>query len=446
VDFFGLAGAMRTRTDAEVISVFGKAFAEDPLVAMKILFFIRDARGGSGERKTFRTCFNWLSKEYPEVAIKNLQNVVEFGRWDDLYCTRGTKVWTNNVLPMIRAEWFSDKTSLYYKWLPSLNASSKLTKQIASEIVNYLQISPRTYRKKLSEMRAKLDVVERKMCSNNWSEINYKGVPSKAALNYRKAFENHDSVRYQQFLADVKAGKTTINAGTLYPYDIVEKCFASDDSQALDVLWNALPNYMQDDNSNSIVVADVSGSMTGRPMAVSISLAIYISERNKGEFKDCFITFSDNPTLQRVVGNNIREKILNLSSAEWGMSTDLESVFNLILNTAKEKNIPASELPSKIYIVSDMQFNEACSYPDETLFENIKIKYQESNYKCPDLVFWNVNSKNIQSPIKHDELGTCLVSGCSPSILKSLLSGDILSAEQVMLDTINTKRYEVVVI
>lgn len=444
VDFFGLGASLRTASEDTAIQLFSKAFAEDPLVAVKTLFFLRDCRSGMGERKTFRTCFAWLAKEYPEVAIKNIQNVIEFGRWDDLYCTRGTKVWFV-ALRLIGTIWKSNKSNLMFKWLPSENASSELTKKIAKEIRTYLQISSRTYRKTLSTKREELDVVERKMCSNNWDKINYKGVSSKAALNYKDAFEKHDQVRYSQFIADVKAGKTTINAGTLYPYDIVEKCFASDNSSTLDVLWDAIPNYA-DDASNGIVVADVSGSMSGRPMAVSISLAMYISERNKGAFKDRFITFSDNPTLQKVVGNNIREKVLNLQRADWGMSTNIESVFDLILDTAKEHNIPASELPTKIYIVSDMEFNVACHSPNDTIFVNIKKKYEKANYQCPDLVFWNVNARNVQSPIRHDERGTCLVSGCSPSILKSLLSGVIVSAEQVMLDTINVKRYEPVVI
>lgn len=447
VDFFALGGSLRTASDDTVIQLFSKAFAEDPFVAMKVLFFIRDARGGSGERKTFRTCFAWLAKEYPNVAMKNLDNVVEFGRWDDLFCIRGTTVWDKYVLPMIWSEWLKkENTSLMYKWLPSENASSKLTKKIATEIRMGLGLTSREYRKKLSAKRAELDVVERKMCSKNWDQINYKGVPSKAALNYKGAFEKHDGVRYAQFIADVKAGKTTINAGTLYPYDIVEKCFVADDSATLDVLWNALPNYMEGDASNGIVVADVSGSMSGRPMAVSISLAMYISERNKGAFKDRFITFSENPTLQKVIGNNIREKVSNLQRADWGMSTNLESVFNLILDTAKEHNIPASELPSKIYIVSDMEMNQACHHPDQTTFANINSLYKQAGYESPELIFWNVNARNIQSPIKFDEKGTCLVSGCSPSILTSLLSGNITSPEQIMLDTINVKRYDTVVV
>ena len=447
VDFFGLGAALRTREEADVISLFSKAFAEDPLVAVKTLFYIRDVRSGAGERKTFRTIFNWLSKEYPDVAIKNLENVVEFGRWDDLYCTRGTNVWKNNALPMIQAEWSKGGTpSLFFKWCASLNTSSKETRTIAEEIRSFIGISPRTYRKTLSQKRAELDVVERKMCSNNWSDINYKGVPSKAALNYKDAFTKHDKVRYQQFIEDVKSGKTTINAGTLYPYDIVEKCFAGDESSTLDVLWNSLPDYTNGDNSNALTIVDCSGSMAGRPLSVAISLGIYISERNKEQFKDHFITFSETPTLQKVVGNNIREKILNLSKSDWGMSTDLESVFNLILEMATENNVPQSEMPTKLYLITDMEYNEALKFPDITLFENINLAYKSAGYERPELVFWNVNARNTHFPIKFDQVGTCLVSGCSPSILTSLLAGKIVSAEQVMLDTINVKRYDSVTV
>lgn len=347
---------------------------------------------------------------------------------------------------MFKNEWYREGApSLFWKWVKSNNTSSKESLTIAEETRSFLGISPRTYRKTLSQKRAELDVVERKMCSNNWDKINYKGVPSKAALNYKGAFEKHDGVRYGQYIADVKSGKTTINAGTLYPYDIVEKCFAGDDSTTLDVLWNSLPDYTNGDTSNGIVCADTSGSMAGRPMAVSISLAMYISERNNGVFKDHFFTFSERPTLQKVIGNNIREKIRHLQGADWGMSTNLEAVFNLILDTANENNVPQSEMPTKLYIVSDMMFDEACN-PNLTLFQTIEEKYKEAGYVRPDIVFWNVNARNTQSPVLFDDNGTCLVSGCSPSILTSLLSGKITSAEQIMLETLNIKRYDTVVV
>jgi hypothetical protein len=441
VDFFGLGGALRARTDSDVISLFSQAFAEDPLVALKTLFYIRDVRGGQGERKTFRTCLNWLAREYPETLARNIDNIVEFGRWDDLYATRGTTVWTNHALPRIAQEWNTNNPSLMYKWLASENTSSKTTREIGGEIRSFLKVSPKAYRKTLSARRAELDVVERKMCAKQWTTINYQGVPSKAALRYKDAFVKHDAVRYSQFIADVKSGKATINARVLYPYEIVEKALARDDSATLDVLWNSLPDYIGDDASNSIVVADVSGSMSGRPMDVSISLAMYISERNKGAFKDKFITFSEQPSLQSVIGNNIRERVSNLASADWGQSTNLEAVFDLILGTAQKHNVPAADMPTKVYIVSDMEFDQACRNPSATLFEAIQLAYEDAGYQMPELVFWNVNARNTHAPVRFDTQGTCLVSGCSPTILTSLLSGKIVDAQQVMMDTLNKPRY-----
>jgi hypothetical protein len=212
----------------------------------------------------------------------------------------------------------------------------------------------------------------------------------------------------------------------------------------LDVLWKSLPNYSPEDAGNGIVVADVSGSMSGRPMAVSVSLAMYISERNQGAFKNHFITFSDEPSLQRVEGETLMEKVQNLQAADWGMSTNLEAVFTLILDTAARLNLSAEELPARVYIVSDMEFNEACSAPEATLFQTIDAAYKAAGYSRPELVFWNVNARNTHSPVRFDEAGTCLVSGCSPSILTSLLSGSAASSAQVMLDTICTNRYNCV--
>jgi len=449
VDFFGLGGALRNRTNDDVIKLFSKAFFEDELVALRTLFYIRDIRGGQGERKTFRTILNWLGENYPEHVVANFKNILEFGRWDDLFALKNTPIWESLVLETIKVVWnskYDKKPNLMYKWLPSNNTSSKETCKLANEITKYLGISPRDYRKKLSEKREELRIVERDMCAKNWSEINYEHVPSRASILYRKAFSRNDGDRYATFLNKVVSGEAKINAGTLYPYDIVEKCLNGDKEKTLDVLWNALPNYMEGDKSNGIVVADVSGSMSGRPMSVSISLALYISEKNDGLFKDYFITFSQEPDLVKVQGNTITEKVANLEKAAWGMNTDLEAVFDTVLKAAKKNNIPQNEMPSTLYIISDMEFDMACQKPDKTLFKNIKKKYKDSNYEMPSLVFWNVNAINTHVPMKFDDRGVCLVSGCSPAILKTLLAGDIITAEKVMLDTINSERYQKVVL
>jgi hypothetical protein len=442
LDFFGLGGALRSRECSEVTNLFSKAFKENSLVALKTLFYLRDIRGGQGERKTFRACYHWLAREHPEIALKNLHNVLEFGRWDDLFCTQGTQLWEGGVLPLIYKEWgYGGSPSLMWKWLPSNNTSSKESRALAEQVRRFLGVTPRTYRKRLSAKRAELKIVERDMCGGRWNQIDYGAVPSRAGLIYRKAFEKHDPSRYQGFLKEVREGRTTINSGTLYPYDIVEKCFAGDGSKTLDLLWKSLPNYSVKDMGNGIVVADVSGSMSGRPMAVSVSLAMYISERNQGAFKDHFITFSEEPSLQQVVGRTVMEKVQNLQAAEWGMSTNLEAVFTLILDTAKRLKLQSEELPDRVYIVSDMEFNEACQSPEATLFQTIDAAYRVAGYRRPELVFWNVNARNTHCPVTFDEAGTCLVSGCSPSILTSLLSGNTISPVQVMLETIHTNRY-----
>ncbi len=450
LDFFSRGGALRYRDEDGIISLFSKAFAEDRLIALKTLFYLRDVRGGQGERRTFRIILKWLATNYPDVVSMNLELIPELGRWDDLFCLEGTKVW-EYVLSILNNEFNQmlqqNTKSLACKWFPSINTSSKETRRLAKVLCKRFGISEKQYRQTLSRTREYIKVVERDMCSKNWDKINYPSVPSKASLNYRNAFLRHDKERYEQFISDVKSGKKKINASVTYPYEIVEKIlYKNDQSETLDVIWNSLPNYMGENEHNGIVVADVSGSMSGRPMGVSISLALYFAERNKGQFANHFITFSDNPSLEKVVGNNIREKILNLSKADWAMSTNLQSVFDLILQTAIKNNVPKEEMPKTIYIVSDMEFNVACESNQKTNFEEIKRKYSESGFECPNLVFWNVNAINNQSVITKDEKGTCMVSGCSPIILKTLLQGGQITPIDVMIDVLSKDRYKSIII
>jgi len=450
IDFFGLGAAMRKRSDEDIINLFSKAFAEDKLIALKILFYIRDVRQGQGERRGFRVILKWLGNNYPEVLSKNLDVVPEFGRWDDLFVLEDTKVW-GDVLVMINNQFNillqNHTPTLFAKWCPSINTSSPQTKKLAKKICKYLGMSEKQYRKTLSKAREDINVVERQMCSNEWNDINYSSVPSKASLLYKDAFARHDSVGYAKYIEDVKSGKTKINASVTYPYEIVERIlYKNDESETLDVIWKSLPNYLDNNIHSGIVVADVSGSMTGLPMAVSISLAMYFAERNKGDFANKFITFSEKPDLVNIVGNNIREKVKNLSRADWDMNTDLQSVFDLILDIALKNKVPQSEMPNTIYIVSDMEFDVACQDNKKTNYDLISHKYEEFGYEKPNLVFWNVNATTNQSPITKNDKGTCLVSGCSPVILKTLLSGGEITARDVMIDTITKDRYNSIII
>ncbi len=449
LDFFGLGAALRTRTEASIVNLFAKAFAQDKLLALKTLFYIRDVRGGQGERRSFRYILKWLAQNHPEQVLVNLHNVAQYGRYDDLLSLLDTNL-KSNVLDYLQAKLLEDslaeRPSLLAKWLPSINTSSKATVAQAHIVARHFGLSPRTYRKTLAALRQKIDVVERKMCENKWNKINYSHVPSRASTIYRKAFRKHDEDGYTKFLEAVEKGEAKINASTLYPYDIVAKAQATwtgaSDTKTLDLQWKALPDYLKDNPHNGIVVADVSGSMNGLPIQVSISLAIYFAERNIGPFKDQFITFSNKPQFHTITGNGIVEKVQTINKKGWDMNTNLQATFELILATGIRYKVPQEDMPEVIYIVSDMEFDAASK--GQTNFEAIKAQYAASDYKMPKLVFWNVDARNDQSPIRQDDKGTCLVSGASPSILKSLLSGKDFTPMTVFLETVNSARYEAV--
>lgn len=471
LNFFSVGGALRARTEDEIISLFDKAFTENPEYALKALFYFRDIRGGQGERRTFRVILKYLaelSSKTENWLSKNLHLIPEYGRWDDLLVLEGTFLEDDAFTLMamqLAIDARSDKPSLAAKWLPSENASSVDSKRQAYKIMKITGLKPRQYRKMLSKVRAKLDVIERKISAGEWDEVNYEHVPSQANILYRKAFLRHDTDRYREFIEAVASGEKKIKAGVLFPYEIVRKCIFSSDGetrQTLDALWKNLPDYFEGKPEDSLVVCDTSGSMHSNqalPLCVAVSLAIYTAERNKGVFHNQFITFSDKPTFQKVTGSDIQAKVTNLSRAHWDANTNIEAVFGLILNTAIRHKLSNDDMVKKLYIVSDMEFDAAAgSYYSgsygwrrgmdytvpATLFQTIRKKYEDAGYTMPLLVFWNVESRNTQFPMSLDERGFVNVSGCSPSIYKSLLKSEFKDAYAFMLEVLNSKRYEAV--
>ena len=453
VDLFGKISASRENPD-EITALYLNALEEDPETALRILFNSRDIRGGQGERKVFRhlllnTPLHFRSVIIPLVPI--------YGRWDDLFVLDGCLDW-KRVLDFIASTLNADndpevrKPSLLAKWMPSINASSKVTKALGRQFAKHLGLSEKEYRILLSNLRKKIELVEHKMCSNKWSEIDYSKIPSRAGLMYRKSFIKHDLERYNNFMRSAIKLENKVNASTLYPYDIAEQFglnyFSSPnldptEELALEVMWQNLPDYMEGKTFNGLVVADTSGSMAGRPISVSVSLAMYIAERNSGVWKNKFITFSESPEIQTIVGETIGQKIRNLSKAEWGYNTDLIAVFKNILKAAKADNVAPSDMPEKIFIVSDMQFDQACNSNTRTNFEQIKKNYAKFGYNVPQLVFWNVNGASNVPMTVHDT-GTCLVSGCSPSVLKAVLQGDIISPLDIMRQAVCAERYDLI--
>jgi len=434
VDMFFLAGASRTMSESDIITVWEKAKAENLDYALKILFWARDVRGGAGERRFFRIIWDHIWETDRERLWHGLyHDVPEYGRWDDIFYK---DKFIPDVVELIRAG-LEGEDGLLAKWLPRKGVT-------AAKIRQALEWSPKRYRKTLVTLS---NTVEQKMSDNEWSEIKYSHVPSVALHKYRSAFLRNDEARFREYLGNVESGDEKINADVLFPHMLYKAFRENKDPQAIRAQWNSLPNFMEGSDTQRILpICDVSGSMTTNkslPMDVSVSLGCYISERNEGIFKDAFITFSQRPEMQYLKGDII-SRFRQLRNAQWDMNTDLQAVFNLILTRAKRERLPASEMPDKLLIISDMEFDQATrnyGHQTETNLELINRKYEQSGYERPDIVFWNVNGRIGNSPATFREGGIGLVSGFSPSILKGILSGKILSPEHLMKDVILSERY-----
>lgn len=464
LDLFATIGALRSASEQEIQTRFIRAYTENPDLAMKTIFFARDVRGGLGERKVFRVCLQWLAENTPASVRKNLPYIAEFGRWDDLLSLMGTKC-EKDALALIKSQLeadvnamdMGDDVSLLAKWLPSVNASNAQTICYAKRIARFLGMTEATYRKTLVKLRSHIHIIENNLRQKDYS-FDYSKQPSKAMFKYRKAFYRNDGERYGDFLSKVSKGEAKLNANTLMPYELVEpylgcNLFCRDNRSfmrsvteaeeiALNATWASLPKYANDENALAII--DTSGSMytESKPMpaAVALSLGIYFAEHNTGAFKNHFIEFSDAPQLIEIRGETFVDRLRYVASFNEIASTNLESVFNLILSAAVRNNVPQEELPSTLYIISDMEFNWCIRNAGATNFENAKAKFAAHGYQLPRVVFWNVQSRNRQQPVTQNEQGVALVSGCTPKLFEMLTAG-ILSPMGYMLDVLGAERY-----
>lgn len=458
LDLFSQSGALRSRQN-EVSLKYTKAYAEDKVLSTKLPFYVRDIREGLGERDIAREMFKQLAFLNPEVIKNNLDNIVEFGRWDDLLCLMDTPV-ELDVLNYIAQQLNEDiqhmlegkPISLLAKWLPSINTSSFKTRTLAKKIIDVLGLSEREYRKTLSSLRSYLNVTEVRMSEKNYEAIKYSEVPSLAMNKYRTAFYTNDEVRFKAFLTNVKEGKETINSSTLYPYNIVEKYLNQFDilwdledkdyevDEVLEEQWKSLPDFV-DKDMNALVMADVSGSMFGRPLATSIGLAIYFAERNKGLFANKFLTFSNKPHLEEVVGDTLLEKVVHAEKADWQMNTNLEAAFMLLLNSAVEAKAPQHDMPEAIIVITDMEF-DMCGGNNWSFYDEMRARYKSMGYNMPVVVFWNVNARHDTFHASGKQKGVILASGQSATVFKSFINILGLTPYEYMLKVLNKPRYD----
>jgi hypothetical protein len=442
VDLFFHINAMRARTSEEIIKLWTPAFATSPLDALKILFYSRDVRGGQGERRTFRTILGYLAENSSDVVRKNLHLIPEYGRWDDILTLFGTPI-EDDALAFIRQSLVVDKNALCAKWMPREKSSKRA---MAVKIRKAMDVSSKQYRQLLSGLTK---VVETQMCEKKWDEINFEHVPSYAMKNYRKAFARHDEERWGKYISALEKGDAKVNASTLYPHDLVRQVnlYNPQHDKLIQGQWDALPNYLKGNKERMITVNDVSGSMSGVPMEVCIALGLYISERNEGIFKDAFITFSANPTMQHLKGKTLAERVGQLRRAQWSMNTDLAKVFEVLLSKAKTHDVSPDLMPTMVLILSDMQF-DSCIHNGKsvTAMNKIRGEYESAGYELPKVTFWNLRAVPGNNPVKFNEQGTALVSGFSPSILTQLLSGDNITPYAIMRKTIDSDRYSKVTV
>ena len=448
VDLFFTIGSVRANLDypdtvRDLISKVEAARNHDPQITRKILFWVRDVRGGAGERETFRKIFRYFCSKYPQEMIDNIHLVPEFGRWDDIFLAFDTLV-EDAAMEFIIRTLESDNSALLAKWIPRTGGKvSKDKRMIAHKIRKAMEMNPKEFRKYIVE---RTSVVETAMCKKDYSQVNYNHIPSLAMSRYTNAFTRNDSVNYFAFRQALvnQDPSVKINAGAVYPYDIV-RTLRFGDSILANEQWKALPNYMEGNVERVLPVCDVSGSMESaisgstNAMDICISLGLYISERNEGPFKNAFVTFSERPSLQYLSGD-LHSRFIQLQTSEWGMSTNLESTFQHILDQARKNSVLPEEMPTCILIMSDMEFNAAID-ENLTAMDMIRQQYSESGYVLPKIVFWNLNARNTNIPVQIQDENTALISGFSPSILKSVLSGAKMSPESIMLETLNSERY-----
>lgn len=437
-DLFFKIGASRGKN---ITSQFEKAYGENREMSLRVAQWARDVRGGAGERELFRQVLKYLEKNNKDdlLGTRIMQNTAEIGRWDDLLIFEDADV-KAKAYGMIR-EALEAGNGLCAKWMPRKGP-------ISVELREAFGWSPKFYRKRLVELTK---VVETQMCAKEFDSINFSHVPSLAMSRYSKAFGKNAPDAFTAYKEALKKGDpkvAKVNAGAVYPYDIVKNVRHGDKALA-DEQWKALPNFIGD--AMVLPIVDVSGSMTCKAggyqsksevtcLDVAVSLGLYCADKNTGPFKDVFLTFSSKPKFQTVTGT-LSQKVQQMERSNWEMSTNLHAAFDEILRVSISNNVAREDMPKVLLIMSDMQFN-CCTGYDDRAIQMIRRKYNDADYEMPAVVFWNINAhENV--PVRFDEKGTALVSGFSPAIMKAVLAADMdaMTPEAVMKKAVLSDRY-----
>lgn len=471
LDLFGTIGALRNADETRIITLFEEAYKANPLIATKILFYARDIRGdeetsGLGERKVFRVILKYCAKYHPEAIRPNLDLIGVYGRYDDLYELVGTPL-EKDMWTAMKKQFEEDlenmgkgnAISLLAKWIKTADASSPKTRALGKLTAQKLGYDVYNFKRIVRAMRKQIGIVESLMSTGRWNEIKYSEVPSRAMMIYRNAFKKHDEERFNQFAQKAVTGEEKINSSTLYPYDIVSKYAARNwydgkwytgsnlnetEENVLQAQWDQLPNYVNE-GTNALVIADTSGSMSGRPMDTAVSLAIYFAQRNHGAFKNLWMNFSSNPSYQQIKGKTLKQILNNIDYHNWSGSTNCKAAFEMILDTAIQYHIPQEDMPKALIIISDMEFDN-CGGRNWTFYDQMKNEFARNGYEIPSIIFWNCESRHDVFHTDKNRKGTILVSGQSASVFKQLMGSVNYTPMEFMMKTVNAKRYDPITI
>lgn len=453
LDLFGCIGALRSADRSRIERLFADAYNEDALFATKLVFYGRDVRGGLGERRTFRILLRYMAQYHPEALRPNLDLVGVYGRYDDFYSLIGTPL-EGEMWAAMKNQFEEDRQnmaegnaiSLLAKWIKTADASSENTRKLGILTAKKLGYSVYDFKRIVRMMRRHIGVVEGLMCAGEWDKISYSDVPSRAMMIYRNAFYRNDKNRFSAYTERALTGKETIHSETLFPYDIVEKFLYSKisvtDSKVLEAQWRALPQYVER-GTNAIVMADVSGSMMGRPLASSLGLALYFAEHNTGDYHNLFMTFSSHPQIVSVKGETLLQKLNSIAKSDWGMNTDLYSAFMEILNVAVKNHTPKNDMVKSIIVISDMEI-DCCNNKDWAFYDQMYSLYRHYGYNIPNVIFWNVNSRHDIFHADSKRKGVQLCSGQSAAVFKQMLSCVGLTPLEAMKQVICSERYDAI--
>ena len=461
LDLFGVIGALRGADQVRIERLFSEAYRMDPLFATKIAFYARDIRGGLGERETFRTIMRYMAQMHPEALRPNLDLIGVYGRYDDLYCLIGTPL-EDEMWAAIKAQFEEDRrslengkaVSLLAKWIKTADASSAKTRELGILTAHKLGYTVYEFKRIVRALRRRIGVIETLMTEGRWNEIRYPEVPSRAMMIYRDAFRRHDGERYEQFVNRAVAGREKIHAGTLYPYDIVEKvaprlgnyfaASALNTDPALEAQWRQLPDYVEP-GTNALVIADTSGSMTGRPMATSVGLAVYFAERNRGAYHNLFMSFSGTSRIQVLRGETLAQKIDSINMNDWSGSTNLRAAFEHVLEIAIRNHVPQSEMPKSLIVISDMEI-DYCGDRDWTFYERMEEMFRMNGYIIPNIIFWNVASRHDIFHADRNRKGVQLASGQSAAVFRQVMQTVGMNPVEAMEKIINSERYQAITV